>query len=101
MHEQDIDLNDHESQQLHYQLARNADLLLTLSNSHRRAIISEWPEFENKTFVLDPDGGAIADPFGAPVEIYDACAQQIDHLLEQRLPEILGLQPPENLFGEN
>lgn len=101
MHEQDIDLNDHESQQLHYQLARNADLLLTLSNSHRRAIISEWPEFENKTFVLDPNGGDIADPFGAPVEVYDACAQQIDHLLEQRLPEILGLQPPENLFGEN
>ena len=101
MHEQGIDLNDHESQQLHYQLALHADLLLTLSNSHRRAIIGEWPEFEHKTFVIDPDEGDVADPFGAPVEVYQACAQQIDDLLDQRLQEILGLQPPENLFGEN
>lgn len=101
MHEQGIDLNDHESQQLHYQLARNSDLLLTLSNSHRQAIIGEWPEFEDKTHVLDPKGGDVADPFGASVEVYEACSQQINNHLEQRLPEILGLQPPENLFGEN
>ncbi len=101
MDEQGIDLNDHESKQLHYQLARDADLLLTLSNSHRRAILSEWPEFENKTFVMDPDGGDIADPHGYPVEIYQACAQQIENFIDQRLPEILGLQPPVNLFGEN
>lgn len=101
MHEQGIDLNDHQSQQLHYQLARNADLLFTLSNSHRRAIIGEWPEFEYKTFVIDPDEGDVADPFGAPVEVYEACAQQIDNLLDQRLQEIVGLLPPENLFGEN
>jgi protein-tyrosine phosphatase len=99
--EQGLDLNDHTSQQLNYQFARDADLLLTLSNSHRRAIIGEWPEFEDKTFVLDPDGGDVADPFGAPVEVYQACAQQIDALLEQRLPEILGLQPPHNLLGDN
>ena len=35
------------------------------------------------------------------VEVYEACSQQINNHLEQRLPEILGLQPPENLFGEN
>lgn len=101
MHRQGIDLNEHKSQQLYYQLAKNADLLLTLSNSHRRAIIGEWPEFEDKTFVLDPAGDDVADPFGAPAEIYATCAQQIDNFLEQRLPEILNLNPPENLFGEN
>ena len=94
-------VQSHQSQQLHYQLARNADLLFTLSNSHRRAIIGEWPEFEHKTFVIDPDEGDVADPFGAPVEVYEACAQQIDNLLDQRLQEIVGLLPPENLFGEN
>ncbi len=101
MHEQGLDLNDHESQQLRYQTARDADLLLTLSNSHRRAIIGEWPEFEDKTFAIDPDGGDVADPYGAPVDVYHACAQQISDLLDQRLPEILGLQPPENLLGDN
>ena len=101
MHEQGLDLNDHESQQLHYQTARDADLLLTLSNSHRRAIIGEWPEFEDKTFAIDPDGGDVADPYGAPVDVYHACAEQISGLLDQRLPEILRLQPPENLLGDN
>jgi len=101
MHEQGLDLNDHESQQLHYQTARDADLLLTLSNSHRRAIIGEWPEFEDKTFTIDPDGGDVADPYGAPVDVYHACAERISGLLDQRLPEILRLQPPENLLGDN
>jgi protein-tyrosine phosphatase len=82
---QDLDLTNHSSQPLSYALANSADLILTLSNSHQRTIVHEWPEFTDKTSLLANDGTSVNDPIGGSYEIYQQCANQIDtHLDKQR-----------------
>ena len=44
MMEHDLDLRAHESQPLTDALVRNADLLITMTRSHRHAIVAEWPD---------------------------------------------------------
>ena len=83
-----LDLTDHTSQQLTPLLARDADWILTMTNSHRDAIIQTWPQWINKTTVLSPSGHDISDPIGGPLEVYEACAEQIKQFLEERMPEL-------------
>jgi len=87
MTEVGLDLKDHASQQLTPLLARDADWILTMTNSHRDAIIQTWPQWINKTTVLAPSGHDISDPIGGPLEVYEACAEQIKQFLEGRMPE--------------
>ena len=88
MTEVGLDLTDHTSQQLTPLLARDADWILAMTNSHRDAIIQTWPQCINKTTVLSPSGHDISDPIGGPLEVYEACAEQIKQFLEERMPEL-------------
>ncbi len=72
-----FDLRNHESQPLTPQLVRHADLILTMTRSHREAIVAEWPEAGQRTHALVQGGGDVADPIGGPVELYEQCAEQI------------------------
>ena len=77
MAEHGLDLSNHESQPLTEQLARNADLLLVMTRSHRQAILAEWPETADRVHLLCKSGQDVADPVGGPVEVYRRCAEQI------------------------
>lgn len=65
----------------HHELLLLADLVLTMTRSHRDAILAKYPEASDRVFTLRIDGGDIADPVGAPNEVYEACANQIDSQL--------------------
>lgn len=85
-----FDLRNHESQPLTPQLVRHADLILTMTRSHREAIVAEWPEAGQRTHVLVQGGGDVADPIGGPIELYEQCAAQIERELTdwlERLPK--------------
>jgi protein-tyrosine phosphatase len=88
MRERGLDLTAHESQPLVDRTVRFADLILTMTRSHRDAILAHWPEAESRTFVLSRGQGDVADPIGGPAELYRKCAQQIDDLLEAWMAEI-------------
>lgn len=83
------DISSHASQPFVEKLANDADLILTLTNVHRDAILRTWPQAEAKTKTLRTDGGDIGDPIGAPLDIYRKCAAQIEQALQQRLEEIV------------
>ena len=83
------DISSHASQPFVDKLANDADLILTLTNVHRDAILRTWPQVETKTRTLRSDGGDIGDPIGAPLEVYRKCAAQIEQALQQRLEEIV------------
>ncbi|MEQ8838920.1 MAG: L-threonylcarbamoyladenylate synthase [Lacipirellulaceae bacterium] len=83
------DITGHGSQPLVDKLATDADLILTLTNVHRDAILRTWPQLETKTKTLRSDGGDIGDPIGAPLEVYRKCAAQIEQALQHRLDEIV------------
>lgn len=77
MREHGISIEEHRSQPLTDQLLRHADLVLTMTRGHLQAIVQSSPEWAAKTAPLMPDGQDVADPIGAPVEVYRTCAVQI------------------------
>jgi tRNA threonylcarbamoyl adenosine modification protein (Sua5/YciO/YrdC/YwlC family) len=83
-----LNLADHESQPVNAQLVRHADVIWTMTRSHRQAIVSQWPEAASRTNVLARDGGDIADPLGGTMEHYERAAQQIKTELEARLADL-------------
>ncbi|QDV14905.1 Low molecular weight protein-tyrosine-phosphatase YwlE [Rosistilla oblonga] len=83
MRERGLDISGHESQPFGEQTIRSADLILTMTRSHRNAILQRWPHAQDRVFTVRRDGGDISDPVGSPVQIYQACADQIDRELAQ------------------
>jgi len=77
-----LDLSTHESQPLSDRLVRHADEILTMTRSHREAIVIQWPHAADRTHVFCEDGKDISDPIGGPIELYRRCADQIDSQLE-------------------
>ena len=77
-----IDASDHGTQPISEQLVRQADLIFTMTNSHRQVILAEWPEAAGRTRLLCVDGSDVSDPIGGPVEHYQHCADQIKAQLE-------------------
>ncbi|XZE53763.1 Sua5/YciO/YrdC/YwlC family protein [Planctomycetaceae bacterium SH139] len=77
-----LDLTGHASQPMTEQLLQLADVVLTMTRGHREAILMRYPEAADRVHTLRIDGGDIADPVGAPLEVYQQCADQIDSQLE-------------------
>ncbi|TWU54627.1 Low molecular weight protein-tyrosine-phosphatase YwlE [Rubripirellula tenax] len=73
-----LDLTGHCSQPLDDSVIGVADLVLTMTRGHRAAILAAWPGLHDRVFTLRRDGGDIADPVGMPVDVYEACADQIE-----------------------
>ncbi|TWU39183.1 arsenate reductase/protein-tyrosine-phosphatase family protein [Novipirellula artificiosorum] len=78
-----LDLTGHSSRPLDESVMHVADLVLTMTRGHRAAILAAWPDMHDRVFTLRRDGGDIADPVGMAVEVYQACADQIDCELEK------------------
>jgi protein-tyrosine phosphatase len=82
MHEQGLDLSQHEAQPLTDQLVRHADLILAMTAGHAQAIVQRWPSAADRTMLLLPDQSDIADPIGRAVDAYRHCADQIQKGVE-------------------
>jgi protein-tyrosine phosphatase len=80
--ERGLDLSDHVSQPLTERLVRHADLILTMTAGHRQAVISQWPDAAQRTFLLTSDHQDISDPIGQPPAAYARCADEIEQALE-------------------
>jgi protein-tyrosine phosphatase len=83
----EIDISDHQSQPITGRLAKFADVILTMTNGHRQALISHWPMLETRTKTIRRDGGDIGDPIGRPIAIYRSTAEQIDQQLAEWVHE--------------
>jgi len=99
MNERDLDLKNHHSQPLTGSLVRFVDMMLTMTRSHREAILSEWPEAASRTALLSHDGTDVADPIGGGVEFYRRCAKQIEAQLDEWIDQ-LGLIEPGDTLGK-
>jgi len=88
--EMGLDLSQHETQPLNDSLVRQADAIFTMTQSHRHAILAQWPDAAARTHTLGPSGEDIVDPIGGPLDRYLRCARQIGGHLERRIDEIIG-----------
>ncbi|MBX2852675.1 MAG: low molecular weight protein arginine phosphatase [Phycisphaeraceae bacterium] len=84
-----VDLSGHASSALTEDLIQDADVIYTMTDSHRQAVLMHSPAAADKTHRLDP-AGDIIDPFGAPVDVYVQTAEMIREALAQRLAERYG-----------
>ncbi|QGP91774.1 Protein-arginine-phosphatase [Neomoorella glycerini] len=110
-----IDLQDHRARQVTGALVEEAGLILTMTRAHKEYLLRLYPEARGKTFTLKEyvrDGeekpspgepreetGAraaaeeppvtvdddIPDPFGRPLEVYQATARELAELVGQAL----------------
>jgi protein-tyrosine phosphatase len=86
--EMGLDLTNHETQPLTEPLVRHADMIFTMTRSHRDAIVAQWPSAAERTSLLTLDGTDVCDPIGASTERYRCCANQIQAALKLRLEQI-------------
>ncbi len=84
-----LSLENHYSQLFSPSLAQLADVVITMSNSHKNALLYSFPDLKDRISVLRKDGQDIADPFGASVSEYLSCAKQIEEQIRARLSELL------------
>jgi len=86
--ESGADLRGHESQPLTESLVRQADVILTMTASHRAAVLAQFPEAGGRVSMLSPDRRDVIDPIGGSLETYRACARQIGEHLAARMDTI-------------
>jgi protein-tyrosine phosphatase len=82
MRDYSIDLGGHSSQPVTERLVQNADLILTMTEGHRQALLAQFPAAVNRTYTVARGTGDISDPIGLPVDFYRRCAAQIDENLK-------------------
>ena len=69
-----IDASKFRSTRVSVELLSQCDLIVTMTDSHRRTICNALPEYESKCFrLLDfTSGGDVPDPFGGTAADYEA-----------------------------
>ncbi|WHH57537.1 low molecular weight protein arginine phosphatase [Petroclostridium sp. X23] len=96
MRDKGIDLTQHRAQQVTCEMIGQADLILTMTNNHRQALVTMCPEAADKIFTLKEyaygmrpnDVVDISDPFGLSIEHYSICSDQIVQALEKVVEKI-------------
>ncbi len=77
--EMGIDISAHQSQGLSQLLIENADVIITMTKSHK-SMVEQLPEAAGKVQTMGEYSGTgidIADPFGGDLEQYRSCALDI------------------------
>jgi protein-tyrosine-phosphatase len=80
--------HQHQARRLDEELIGWADLILTMTKSHKEMILHYFPATADKVYTLREYVGVegmvdIADPFGGEVEEYRRCAEEIEESLER------------------
>jgi protein-tyrosine phosphatase len=77
---------DHCAQRLSGKLLEWADVILTMTQQHKNAVLLESPTLNKKVYTLTEyitdDAFDIMDPYGCSVEVYRRCAEEIYRHLE-------------------
>jgi protein-tyrosine-phosphatase/tRNA A37 threonylcarbamoyladenosine synthetase subunit TsaC/SUA5/YrdC len=82
MKQRGLSLIHHQSRAVSDRLLMQADLVLTMTRSHRQAIVQRWPDLAKRTALLSDNNGDVSDPFGGSESVYAACAEQIEDYLQ-------------------
>jgi len=89
-----VDISSHRAKNLSEELLK-ADLILTMTKSHKDYIVDKFPYAKGRVFVLaefaedeGDEGVDIADPYGGDEETYRRVAQALEEKLEKVLEKL-------------
>jgi protein-tyrosine-phosphatase len=88
----DADISGHSSQPLTENLIEKADLIICMTPSHCREVLTMVPEAREKTFLLKNypesgcDGEGVEDPIGGSLDMYNQTFLEIGEELGRILP---------------
>ncbi|MEH7074380.1 low molecular weight protein arginine phosphatase [Neobacillus drentensis] len=65
-----------------------ADLILTMTSSHKMAILQQYPQVSKKVFTLKEYTGEsfnsdVGDPYGGSLSMYEATFRELDELINK------------------
>jgi protein arginine phosphatase len=83
----------HSSNMLNVDSVRWADLILTMTISHKNAILQQYPEAAAKVFTLKEFTGEnynvdVVDPFGGNLAIYQETFQELEKLITKAIEKL-------------
>jgi protein-tyrosine phosphatase len=70
-------------------LAATVDRIWVMTPSHLTAVREIAPSIASRASLLDPDGGSVSDPIGGDLGLYQACLEQLEVLVRQRLEPLV------------
>ena len=83
---------EHTSQQISEEDICSADLVLTMTSSHKMLLKSAFPKHNHKIFTLSEKAfgkdKAISDPYGQNEDVYLICAKEIEEAVVKLLEKI-------------
>ena len=82
-----LNLGSHQSRSVTERSIRHADFVLTMTRSHKAAILERLPEYAYKISLLS-NSEDISDPFGGSESIYSDCADQIEANLKEWIGQV-------------
>ncbi len=82
-------LDRHQSQAVTAELLARSSFVYCLAQSHRRALLAEFPEVAAKVQLLRLDGLDIADPYGRDLNVYRRTRDEIRTMVQSRLRDWL------------
>ncbi len=93
MQELDIDINAHRSKKVTLQMLINADLILTMTESHKMQLLAVKPDAKHKIFTMTEyctgdSNRDISDPFGGDLNTYKICRDEIAHNLKKLINKL-------------
>jgi len=90
MNDYNIDLKNHRSAVLTWELVESIDHIFTMTEGHRLQVASIDAGLEAKTkLLLDFSiGGDVADPFGGNYAVYKECFEQMKQALDKLFLQI-------------
>ncbi|MFB0830162.1 low molecular weight protein arginine phosphatase [Brevibacillus laterosporus] len=92
--------HEHTSKQITNDQINQADLIITMTQGHKIAILSHFPEATAKVYSLKEyaygEQGDITDPYGGSLEIYRATAQELEKDLQAVREKLLKIVNEKN-----
>ena len=70
-----------------------ADLILTMTSSHKMAILQQYPEVSHKVFTLKEYSGErfnsdVVDPYGGSLAMYEQTFRELDELINKSIGKL-------------
>ena len=70
-----------------------ADLILTMTSSHKMAILQQYPEVGHKVFTLKEYSGEgfnsdVVDPYGGSLAMYEQTFRELDELINKAIGKL-------------